>query len=480
MQDRSLAAEWTNQTNLEGLGLLALIVCGVALLAAPRRYAVLPMALLACLVASAQRVVIGGLDFDLLRIMVIIGWVRILARHETRGFTFKPIDMLMIAWALSGTIAYTLLYGTTSALINRLGFMFDAAGMYFMFRVLIRDWSDIDRVVVSFIWVSIPVAIAFLIEHATGRNAFSIFGGVPATTVVRDGKLRCQGAFSHAILAGCFFAGLLPLFAARWWMGRRRRLGAIVGVTTSLIIIAMTNSSTPLMGVMLGVFGGLMFYLRRHLRAICWSIVGLLAILHFFVMKSPVWHLLAKINVVSGSTGWHRYKIIDCAVDNFREWWLLGVKDTAHWGFGMQDVTNQYILEGVRGGLLTMILFFAVLVLAFRGIRQRFALIQHDRRLVAFTWAIGVSLFVHCAAFIAVSYFGQIKLLWYLTLAIIGTITPLARASTHRTSPQPGRRRGAPSTLPSGPMPARQARAGSPPGGRVRAHPPRTRPARPV
>ena len=39
-------------------------------------------------------------------------------------------------------------------------------------------------------------------------------GGVPEITVVREGRLRCQGAFAHPILAGCFWAEQLPLIAA--------------------------------------------------------------------------------------------------------------------------------------------------------------------------------------------------------------------------------------------------------------------------
>jgi hypothetical protein len=427
MEDRSLAAEWTNQTHLHGVGLAALIVLGVVLLSVPRRYAVLPLAIMACFVASAQRIDVGGLDFDLLRIMTLIGWVRIIARNENRGFTFKPIDFVIIAWALSGTIAFTVLHGSTTALINRLGLMFDALGLYFLFRAVVRDWTDVDRIVQSLMIVSVPVALAFLIERSTGRNFFAFFGGVPETTVVRDGKLRCQGAFSHAILAGCFFAALMPLFAARWWASRRQRGFTIVALAAGLVIVLATNSSTSVMAVAAGVFGGLMYRLRNHVRAIWWTALGIMVAMQL-VMKSNVWHLLSRINVISGSTGYHRYKLIDEAVNHLGEWWLIGVKDTSHWFHGLQDITNQFILEGVRGGLLTMLLFVATLVLAFRGLRLRFALVQHDPRLAAYVWAIGVSLFVHCVCFMGVSYFGQIKLLWYLTLAIIGAITPVAFA----------------------------------------------------
>ena len=59
--------------------------------------------------------------------------------------------------------------------------------MYFLFRCLVRTWEDVDRVVLGFIVISVPVAIFFLIERSTGRNLFAMFGGVPLITDIRDG-----------------------------------------------------------------------------------------------------------------------------------------------------------------------------------------------------------------------------------------------------------------------------------------------------
>lgn len=48
------------------------------------------------------------------------------------------------------------------------------------------------------------VAVFFPIASRTCQNMFASFGGVPPLTDVRDGRLRCRGAFAPAILAGCF------------------------------------------------------------------------------------------------------------------------------------------------------------------------------------------------------------------------------------------------------------------------------------
>ena len=59
-----------------------------------------------------------------------------------------------------------------------------------------------------------------ILEHLTGRNVFSVFGGVPEFTVIREGKLRAQAAFAHAIVAG--YGGgksRFSLFVGLWWQG---------------------------------------------------------------------------------------------------------------------------------------------------------------------------------------------------------------------------------------------------------------------
>jgi len=416
--------QWKDVTNIHPVGLIAVLVLGILMLMVSRRRAVLPMVVVACFIPAVQKVVVFSLDFNLLRIMVLFGVLRLLIRGEGRGFHWKTIDKVLVTYVISAALINTLQIGTLSAFINRLGFAFDALGMYFVFRCLIRSWEDVDHLILGCIMISIPLAFAFGVEYATRRNLFSVFGGVPEITMIRDGALRCQGAFSHPILAGCFWATWVPLFASRWWKNAPGRLWAIVGIGACLFIIFACHSSTPVFGVIAALVGGLAFYWRYRMREVLWGIVLSLAALHI-IMKRPVWGLLAIASSVGGGTGWHRYKLIDSAIRRIGEWWLLGTRSTAHWGWGMQDVTNQYILEGVRGGLLTLALFVAVIVLAFRGVGHLWRASRHDPHRLALSWAMGISLFVHCMNFIGVSYFGQIHIAWYLVLGMIGSSIPI-------------------------------------------------------
>ena len=51
----------------------------------------------------------------------------------------------------------------------------------------------------------------------------------------------------------------------------------------------------------------------------------------------------------------------------------------------------------------------------------------------AMAWALGVSLFIHCVIFIGVSYFGQSMMLWYLMLAMIGSLSALHAVHSQRS-----------------------------------------------
>lgn len=411
--------DYYGETTLHPLGLAMVVICGLLLLTMPRRYAVWPMLAMACFVSPAQRVVIASLNFDLLRVMVIFGWMRLILRGETASLRWKPLDTAVLVYGCATVVLYTLNMGELDALKNQLGYSFDAIGMYFYFRCTIRTWADIDSIGRASILLSIPVAIFFIVEKLTGHNAFAFLGGVPELTIEREGQLRCQGAFAHPILAGCFWTALMPLIAARWWKGER--FPVYVGLASCAVIIVTCSSSTPLTAAGLSVLAALCFWIRDRLRLVRWGIVVALVGLHL-VMARPVWHLLARMDFTGGSTGWHRYQVIDQAIAHLSEWWLVGTRSIVGWQVWAGDTTNQYVVEGIRGGLLQVALFMWIIVLGFAAIGRTWRRVQTQAYPLALAWGMGVCLFVHCMNFIGVSYFGQISLIWYMLLAMIGSL----------------------------------------------------------
>ncbi|MEM9379151.1 MAG: hypothetical protein AAGB93_04305 [Planctomycetota bacterium] len=413
--------DFHNTTVLHPLGLAALAVLAVVTVSAPRRYAVVPFLVMAACISPAQRVVLAGLDFHFLRLLTLAGWLRLVARSEYRGFRWQKLDTLVVAWAIMSTIAQLAREGTAAVLIFRIGRMYDIVGMYVFFRCTVRTWRDLEIAVRALALLILPVAVAFASEKATGRNPFSIFGGVPEFTSIRYDKLRCQGPFPHPILAGCYFAAWLPLLLTLVWYGGTR-FRAVLAATAVTTIVFATSSSTPATGYLAAFAFVLAWPLRRSMAALRWGTVTALVGLHM-VMKAPVWHLISRISLSKGSTSYHRFLLIDNAIHRYPEWALFGVNSTRHWGHAQYDVTNQFVLEAVTGGTLTLLLFVAILVVSFRLVGRTWRL-ERNRSRRRMAWALGASLAVQCVMFIGVSisHSQQNLMVFFFVLAATGSL----------------------------------------------------------
>lgn len=406
-------------------------ILGLATLTLPRRYAIIPLLVVACMISTAQRIVILDLDWTYLRLSILVGWVRILLRGELQRLRWISLDSCVLALAVVTLLVVTVRTGSVSSFVTFTGVAFDEVGTYILFRALIRSWTDIRVIVRSLVVISIPVALAFLNESLTSRNLFSVFGGVPEFTLIRDGRVRCLGPYSHPILAGCFWASLLPLIVSQYWQEPRGRLWALVGVGSTLTIVFLTASSTPVGGIAAATIAGGFYFLRRQMRFIRWGLLAVLVILHV-IMKAPVWHLISRIDIIGGSTGWHRFNLIDNAIRHASEWVLLGIDSTEHWGHALFDITNEYLLRGFRGGFVALALFIAIVSLAYREVGRLWRQRPRHRAHVVACWGLGAALFTHCVMFMAVSYFAQILMLWALLLAAIGSVGSTQAAGARR------------------------------------------------
>jgi len=416
-----------NYGDIHPLALALALTAGFLMLILPRRAAIVPLIFAVVFIPIHERIIIASLDFFILRILVLFGWVRVLIRSEYTDMKLNRIDKLMLLWTVSSVTVYTVLWHTSGAFINRLGISFDIIGVYFLTRFLVRSIEDIVWVAKTLAVSAIPVAAAMLVELQTGRNLFSIFGGVPDYTIVRDGKLRSQGAFAHSITAGSFSASLLPLFvAARNFNGRSLLL--YIGIAAATVITVCTSSSGPALSYLAGVIGIYMWYFRHRMRQIRWGIAVTLIGLHI-VMKAPVWALMLKVKIFGASTAYHRYRLFDQFVNRVDEWFLIGVKSTASWGYYLFDVTNHYIRIAIDGGMITLVLFLAILTYCFQTIGRaaKQGILPAGADKVA--WSLGAALLVHVISFFGVSYFDQIKVMLYMNLAMIAAVRSIIESA---------------------------------------------------
>jgi hypothetical protein len=413
------------ETMLSPIVLVAMLVAIASMLLLPRKFLVGPFLLIAFMVPSGQMLVVSGVHLYVIRIVILAGIGRLVAAKFTSkasifGGGFNTIDKLFLCWAISRSLAFMLLYGKMDAVVNQFGFLWDSLGGYFFLRFAIRDEEDISRTTKLFALMTMILAVCMVNEQRSTTNVFGFIGG-RLKSEIRDGKLRSQGPFSHSILAGVFGATILPLFL-RLWSRKKDRLLAIGGIIGATTMVITSASSTPFGAYMAGVLGICLWPLRRNMRVIRWGIVFAIVGLAL-VMKAPVWFLLAHIDLVGGSSSYHRAQLVDQCIRRFGDWWLLGANNNQDWGWDMWDIQNEFVAEALRGGLAALLFFVLIISKTFSRVGSARRSFQTNRHQEWLTWILGAIIFAHVIAFVGADYFDQTRFWWYTSLAFVSATT---------------------------------------------------------
>ena len=417
---------------LNNFSIVFFILSITLLLFLKKKYAVFPLFLATCYTTSGVGFNIASINFFLLRAIILFAWVRIIIRKEFFSGPLNRIDKAILYYVIVSGIVYFVRVPNLDSVINRLGIAYDSFGLYFYFRSEINGEQEIVDSIKFLSILIIPLSVFMLLEHFTGRNLYSIIGGVPEFSMVRYGVVRSQGPFSHPIMAGSFGVSLLPLMFYLWHNPEKTKILFILSIISAHIIAFSASSSGPALTYIFAIIGIFTFRFRKNIKYLPWALIILLITLNF-MMNAPVWFIIDRIGEYVGSTGhaWYRSAIIDRAINHIDEWWLLGTDYTAHWGLTVLpfnpnniDITNQYIRVGVEGGLISLILFFVVVK---RGFNEIIYLLfnsnnknKYHLRLV---WLISIAFLCHTITFISVSYLDQMVVLWYFVLACLSTLS---------------------------------------------------------
>ncbi len=406
---------------MNAAALLFLAINGAALLLVPRRYALIPLLLGACYIPITQAVQIGPISFSAARILIIIGLMRLMVRGERVTGGLMKLDWLLLSWA--AWACFSSLFHEGGSIENRLGMVCDYCGAYFLVRAFTTSIEDVAQLSRVFIIVLGLVALEMMYEHSTRTNLFSVFKDVPTLPEIREGRVRASGPFGHAILAGTVGASMLPLMIGAWRYFRR---SAALGIVICLTMIVASASSSPIVSAACGAMALFAWNLKGRMRWIRWGIAfGYIAL--DVVMNAPAYYLLARIDLAGGSTGWHRARLIEVAIEHLSEWWLIGTDYTRHWiPYGVVwsdnhiDVTNYYLKMGVLGGLPLMILFVAFVAYSFALVGRGLATVPQEHRFLL--WSLGAAMFAHATTSISVTYFDQSFLFFYMVPAAIASV----------------------------------------------------------
>ncbi len=204
--------------------LLMLAVALILLL--PRRYVLLPLLLGVFLVPTGNVLVLAGFHMMPVRLLATTGWLRLAFTKTAPGkgrFAggCSKVDRALLGCYIAIAIAVLLQWMDMAAVANQLGALLSTLGMYLLLRQLIRDQENI-------FCHQTPGSgcrtKCFVYDHQriTLHNLIGmVIGGVQTSPLVREGRVRAQGAFQHAILPqACSAQRRCPLSL---WLFKTRR-----------------------------------------------------------------------------------------------------------------------------------------------------------------------------------------------------------------------------------------------------------------
>jgi hypothetical protein len=418
-------------TMMSPIVLVAVVLTIILLFLLPRKYLIVPFFLMAFFVPLGEQLVVGGIHLFVSRILILFGLVRMVLTRSALpaaplGKNFGSVDKVFFSCAICQALAVILLFHSAESLLNQTGFLLDYLGGYALVRFFIQDEEDIFRALKCLAFIAVVLGICMVREQHTMNNIFGYIGGT-LVPVLREGRVRSQGPFNHALMAGAFGATLVPLFVALWKKAHARVL-ALVGIFGALAITWASNSSTSLMTVQAGILAICLWPMRQKMRTVRWGIaLGLLA-LHL-IMKAPVWFIITHIELTGGNSNYHRAVLIDSFIRHFTDWALIGIKDAGIWGWDLWDAQNQYVNIGETGGLLAFILFIMLIARCFAKLGNARRVVEGDKDQEWFLWLLGCALFANVVAFLGVNYFDNMKLAWFALIAMVGAATTPILAS---------------------------------------------------
>jgi hypothetical protein len=409
------------ETAIHPFFLIVLLIVVALIFVLRREQIIVPFLIGIFLIPLTQQIYAVGVHWLVSRIIILatLGRVLIPVRGTKRRLLaggYNSVDRALIWCIILQAGAFIVLYMNAAALINQFGFLIDFLAAYVVVRAMIQDEADIYRVLRCLAVVIMIVAIGMIREQTALQNVFGMLAGTAAVPSIREGKIRSQGVFQHALTAGTFGATLVPLYIMLWKNGRSKVL-ALAGLLGCSVITICSNSSTPLLAWVAGLFGICLWPLRKQMRSLRNVSVIMIIVLQLG-MKAPFWFLIARVDLTGGSSGYHRAELVDQFIRHFSDWWLIGTNNAANWGWDLWDQQNQFVNVGETGGVLALLLLIIAIKRIYSRIgtaRQSFEGTEKEWQV----WFLGAAMFSNLVSFFGVNYFDQVKVLWLLLLATI-------------------------------------------------------------
>jgi hypothetical protein len=401
----------------------------------------------------------GTLDFTICRIVMLAIYANLfLQTNLAKRFKLILLDKLIILYFLAQIVAGGINSNFSSGFLeNRAGVIFDTLLAYFVFRMIITTKNQYIVLVKGILLIAAPLALVGFYQCLTGDNPFGflrqyntiLLGGFQSSEYVplrRGNFFRADVTFSMSIMFGLFFAMLGPAALGIIPIIRRRKNVYIVAVCLMAVGVLSSMSSGPILALMLAVMFIGFYRFRRYWKPVVTIIIigcGIVEIIsnrHFYDIFGRY--------TFSPATAWYRSRLIDVALfeGGMSGYWLTGYgfgNVDPDWGSKIDgnatDIVNHYILILYRFGLIGLIPFLAIVVGASKALIEAYQVCTFEtvRWLI---WCLAGALFGVLFAMNSTSLFGQAITVFYILLALCGSMSRVVRhGELNKVNNAPGR-----------------------------------------
>lgn len=367
----------------------------------------------------------GDLFLPWYRLVLLIATVPVGISLMTGGLKVQSYDRLIIGLAI---------WAFMCELLKRGGAGLQPAGSalaetltaYLLVRVHVRTPEQIIKFIrLTFVLMVLPIAAA-IPEAITHTRFIHDFGrSITGYTYnhaddVRLGLLRAESTFQHPILFGLFCSSLFSLSwaTARTKAGRLLRpawlcVGTMMAVTSSALL-------TVFIQVMLTVGERATRGVKNRLKLLMWGIAAVFAFLSVASNRGP-FAIIANTLAFNGGSAYARILQWNAAMDDIRRSPIIGIKPES-WTrpFWMSaSVDNNWLLMMMKVGIPGLIFMFIIMYMLWRAV---YRMKTEDNFISTLSMAWIFTLVTLLLTGATVAFFGKVQTLFYIILAIGGSL----------------------------------------------------------
>jgi hypothetical protein len=378
------------------------------------------------------RIPVGPAEMSAPRLIALALLVKLLKSGRQRNIKLCSVDWLVsLLWAW--TLIANILAGSPSATITSfIGAGFDTVLMYFIARLCIQSVQDLREMIWPLFYLSIFMAVMGWMEAITfkspylGLDHYRGWVWIQKGLDIRFGMLRAKVSTSVHIYFGL---AMMLITGIAWALRSDPKIKKRATLTALFAAIATFSSisSGPWLGLFILIFCNA-FILKPSVIKPTLYMMAAMALLLEIISNRHFYNLIDYIALNAG-TAYYRTKLMEVAVSQWRDYWLVGVGDTSiqYWGSLVDnrlhvDLVNQFVIVAVNGGIAAFLMYLFAHINAIRyAIKARRGSTDKVRRRLLF--CLVCTLIALDFSTLSVGLYGPPSLLTNILLGMIVSIS---------------------------------------------------------